>query len=121
MCVYVCVSVGMLRGSREKREPIHTHSHTPHKKRERAVGVAFVLAGILGVSVKTVQRWLSGGVQSCNVNAEKLIQVALEYSPERTLELLEKDLERHIISRHTGNLATEGRNREYTQNNVGKE
>jgi hypothetical protein len=59
------------------------------------VGAASVLAGILGVSRRTVQRWLSGGVQSCNVNAEKLIQASLEHAPEETKRLLVEDLQQH--------------------------
>jgi len=62
---------------------------------DKRTGGARVLAGILGVSVRSVQRWLSGGVQSCNVNAEKLIKVAVEYAPGRTADLLEEDMERH--------------------------
>jgi len=42
-----------------------------------------------------VQRWLSGGVQSCNVNAEKLIQASLEHAPEETKRLLAEDLAQH--------------------------
>ena len=59
------------------------------------VGAASVLAGILDVSPRTVQRWLSGGVQSCNVNAEKLIQASLEHAPEETKRLLAEDLAQH--------------------------
>lgn len=59
------------------------------------VGAASVLAGILDVSPRTVQRWLSGGVQSCNVNAEKLIQTSLEHAPEETKRLLAEDLAQH--------------------------
>jgi len=58
-------------------------------------GAARILAGILKVSTRTVQRWLSGGIQSCNVNAERLIQVALRYDEYRTVEIIEEDLENH--------------------------
>ena len=59
------------------------------------VGPARVLARILGVSTRTVQRWISGGVQSCNVNCEALITAALRYAPEEALRLLEEDLLKH--------------------------
>jgi len=62
---------------------------------DRRTGAARLLAGELGVSVRTVQRWLNGGVQSCNINAEKLIVTALKYAPEETGKLLEQDLETH--------------------------
>ena len=59
------------------------------------VGAAGVLARLLGVATRTVQRWLSGGVQSCNVNADKLIQLALRYDPFEAEEILREDLENH--------------------------
>ena len=59
------------------------------------VGAASILAGILGVSPRTVQRWMSGGVQSCNINAEKLIQASLEHAPEEAKRLLMEDLAQH--------------------------
>ena len=39
------------------------------------------LARSLGVDIRTVQRWLSGGIQSCNANAERVIQLALKEIP----------------------------------------
>ena len=57
-----------------------------------------VLATHLYVSQRTVQRWASGGIQSCNVNADKLIELAYRLAPEPTDEALREDLERHRIT-----------------------
>ena len=62
------------------------------------ISASRILASLLGVSHRTVNRWLGGGVQSCNVNAEKLIRVALEYAPDEARRLLEEDLEGHRLA-----------------------
>jgi DNA-binding transcriptional regulator YdaS (Cro superfamily) len=73
------------------------------EKRDRGVsnldsraGASLVLAGLLGVSQRTVNRWLRGGVQSCNVNCARLIEVALQYSPQEAWKILGEDAEAHV-------------------------
>lgn len=53
------------------------------------------LADHLKVTQRTVQRWVSGGVQSCNVNADRLISLAFELNPKDTLKILDEDYRRH--------------------------
>jgi len=50
---------------------------------------------LLGVSHKTASRWVSGGVQACNDNANKLILTGLAKCPEITIEILVKDIQIH--------------------------
>lgn len=52
-------------------------------------------AGIVGVSVRTVERWISGNVQSCNVNAEAILRLGLRFDKDRTLALLNEEQSRH--------------------------
>ncbi|MFH2110984.1 MAG: hypothetical protein ABIJ47_06970 [Candidatus Bathyarchaeota archaeon] len=56
------------------------------------------LARRLGVHVRTVQRWLRPDqIQSCNVNADAIITLALQLDPEGAEKALTKDLERHSV------------------------
>lgn len=59
------------------------------------VGACKILATYLGTSKRTVERWASKGCQSCNVNAEKLLNVALDLASEETFIILDEDLENH--------------------------
>jgi len=52
---------------------------------------------MMGVSRKSVGRWLAGEMQSCNVNAEKLLNLAIIYMPEVVRRVLLEDLERHRL------------------------
>ena len=71
--------------------------------RERARGrdgkvraaVVGPFSGCVGVSRRTVERWLGNGVQSCNVNAERIVELALELCPLEARMILEEDLGRH--------------------------
>lgn len=63
---------------------------------DKRTSASSVLAGLLGVSKRTVNRWLEGGVQSCNINLEELLKISMKYAYKETLELLEEDLEMHI-------------------------
>lgn len=71
--------------------------------RERARGqdgkvraaVVGPFAGSVGVSRRTVERWLGNGVQSCNVNAERIVELALGLCPEEARRILEEDLDSH--------------------------
>ena len=53
------------------------------------------IARSLGVDIRTVQRWLSGGIQSCNANAERVIQLALKEIPFQVFDILQEDFETH--------------------------
>jgi hypothetical protein len=63
------------------------------KKRRRCVTSVF--ADMVGVSGRTVQRWLANGVQSCNVNAERIVEISVELCPEEARRILDEDLARH--------------------------
>ncbi len=52
-------------------------------------------AGRVGVSRRTVERWLANGIQSCNVNADRVVELAMELCPAEAGRILEEDLERH--------------------------
>ena len=56
------------------------------------------IAGQLNVTKRTVRRWKGGGIQSCNVNADKLIELAYRLNPEDTDQVLREDLELHRIT-----------------------
>jgi len=57
-----------------------------------------LLANYLGVTKRTVNHWLAKRHQSCNINMEKLLDVAFRYSPEKTIQILEQDLENHQLA-----------------------
>lgn len=65
------------------------------KRVDRSLTACNVMADSLEVTRRTVRRWRNGGFQSCNFNANKLISLSLKYAPEKTLRILEKDLDRH--------------------------
>jgi hypothetical protein len=54
-----------------------------------------ILAAELGVSHRTVNRWLSGGIQGCDLNIERLIALSLRYSRADVEASLKEDLEAH--------------------------
>jgi transcriptional regulator with XRE-family HTH domain len=54
-----------------------------------------LLASRLGVLRRTVNRWLSGGIQGCDLNVDRLIELALLYSPAGVA--LRADLESHRV------------------------
>ena len=56
------------------------------------------IAGQLTVTKRTVRRWRGGGIQSCNVNADKLIELAYRLAPEDTDAALREDLELHRVT-----------------------
>lgn len=61
------------------------------------------LASRLGVTVRTVNRWASNGIQACNLNADKILKQCYETCPDRTREILEESLEtfRHLTALST--------------------
>ncbi|HUV34643.1 MAG TPA: hypothetical protein VMW22_06900 [Candidatus Desulfaltia sp.] len=54
-----------------------------------------VLAARLMVSQRTIQRWASGGIQSCNGNADALIIQAIKSQPHKAAKILKRDLDTH--------------------------
>ena len=56
-----------------------------------------LLSAQLGVSRRTVNRWLSGGIQGCDLNVDRLIAAAFGYSPEGVEVALRADLESHRV------------------------
>ena len=77
---------------------------------------AVLLASRLGVSRKSVDRWLNGEMQSSNRNAEKLLWLGLEYIPDLLIDVLWESVECHrkevqalLIGHRNGALRKEGR------------
>ena len=60
-------------------------------------GASSILASELGITKQSVNRWLSQGIQSNNVNADKLLKTAMKYNPEETFIILDEDLENHRL------------------------
>ena len=56
------------------------------------------IARQLNVTKRTVRRWRGGGIQSCNINADKLIELAYRLCPDETDTTLREDLELHRIT-----------------------
>jgi len=56
-----------------------------------------LLAEDLSVSPRTIQRWAAGGAQGSDKNIDKLINRAYQLDPEKTLKIIERDLERHRL------------------------
>jgi len=83
--------------SREARYNLVLITLDQMRENELVIGVAATrkLADQLYVSQRTVQRWAQGGIQSCNVNAEAIINVALGLIPEKAAKILILDLNRH--------------------------
>jgi hypothetical protein len=52
-------------------------------------------AAMVDVTPRTVERWLAKGIQSCNVNAEKIIELAMSLNPEEAKRILYGDLAMH--------------------------
>ncbi|MFA5870203.1 MAG: hypothetical protein WC941_10960 [Candidatus Bathyarchaeia archaeon] len=58
-------------------------------------GATSDLAGEVGVTDRTVERWLSRGIQSCNVNADRILEVAMGLCPREVTEIVLDDLGAH--------------------------
>ena len=61
-------------------------------------GVSKIMALKLKVDERTTQRWISKGIQGCNENIFKLIELSLEYSPIQTINVIQEDLESYTKS-----------------------
>jgi transcriptional regulator with XRE-family HTH domain len=53
------------------------------------------LANKLGVTPRTINRWLSGGIQGSDANIERLLEETLHTSPKNAEETLRNDLNAH--------------------------
>ena len=99
---------------KEWYENVDTGVGLNHGGRPPSTG-AVLLASRLGVSRKSVDRWLNGEMQSCNRNAEKLLWLGLEYIPDLLIEVLWESVECHrkevqalFIGHGDGALSKEG-------------
>ena len=56
-----------------------------------------ILAAAINVSPRTVKRWTSHpeAIQSCDMNANKIAEMAYDLNPKRTTEILLKDVASH--------------------------
>ena len=56
-----------------------------------------MLAEAVGVSYRTVARWVSvGGVKACDVNSDRLAEVAFRFCPEETAVVLRGDVADYV-------------------------
>ena len=56
-----------------------------------------ILAGMLGVSVRTVFRWVdAGGIQASDLNAQRLAEFAYSHFPEEVSMLLMMEAKDHL-------------------------
>ncbi|MCX6649815.1 MAG: hypothetical protein NTV61_10590, partial [Candidatus Bathyarchaeota archaeon] len=68
----------------------------PHKSRGRQKSAPTLLSEKLGVNRRTVYRWLEGGgVKACDVNAGRLAEIAYDFDPIETRNVLLEDLENY--------------------------
>ena len=56
-----------------------------------------MLAEAVGVSYRTVARWVSvGGVKACDVNSDRLAEVAFSFCPKETAVVLRGDVADYV-------------------------
>jgi len=63
--------------------------------RRGRVPIDSALADAIGVSPITIRAWKHDVFQGCDENIAKLLRLALRLEPNKTVELLMKDVERH--------------------------
>jgi hypothetical protein len=61
----------------------------------RPLAPTTILARELGVSARTIRRWLNAGYQACDVNATLILKVSMGHDPEGAIGTLKDDLEKH--------------------------
>lgn len=74
------------------------HCALQGRRREEGLsirGATSILAGEVGVSTRTVERWIARGIQSCDVNADRILEVAMDLAPRESKEILLEDLDVH--------------------------
>lgn len=87
--------------SRPARMRLVQACHGALRDRRRGEGLApcgatSILASMIGVSTRTAERWLSvDGIQSCDVNASRILEVAEELAPQDLTRILIEDLDVH--------------------------
>ncbi len=72
----------------------HEYSDKPlsEKSRGQPKCAETLLAEAVGVTYRTVARWVSvGGVKACDVNSDRLAEIAFNYYPEETADILRSD------------------------------
>lgn len=65
------------------------------KQGGRPLAATTILARELGVSARSIRRWLNAGVQSCDINATLILKVSIGHDEEGTIKILRQDLEKH--------------------------
>lgn len=65
---------------------------------DNPVSPAVQLSMILNVSPRTTQRWASRGIQGCDPNIGRLIEIALVVCPSEVGRILRQDLEAHAAA-----------------------
>jgi hypothetical protein len=74
------------------------HRALQNRRRDEGLsirGATSILAGEVGVTDRTIERWISRGIQSCDVNAERILEVAMDLAPRESREILFEDLDVH--------------------------
>jgi len=76
---------------------------------DRSLTTQKIMSEVLKVSRKTIRRWKNSftrasynqedkkGIIADNVNTKKIVNLAFEYAPDKTLEILQKDLDQHWV------------------------
>ena len=103
--------------SRPARRRLVQARHNALRDKRREEGLApraatSILAGLIGVSERTIERWVPGGVQSCDINASRILEVAEDLAPRELTRVLIEDLDNHTAaifnlldeSRHGGDV-----------------
>jgi hypothetical protein len=62
---------------------------------DRKFNVTRVMAHLLDVHIRTIQRWQSGGIQACDFNTERVLELGMKYCPDETEFYLQEDLSFH--------------------------
>jgi len=66
------------------------------RRQEMRASPIQTFADDMGVTYRTVQRWIDAdSIQSCNANADRIVEVALRLNPEKARKILVTDLRWH--------------------------
>lgn len=75
----------------EQKNMTRRRGESPNRK----FNVTRVMSRLLNVHLRTIERWHSGGVQACNFNAERVLELGMKYCPDETEYYLQEDLSYH--------------------------